>query len=238
MRRNCTEPSPISIAHSHLLRVLGSSRAANPNQPVVQLRFQRCTWQTWGFFRLCGCPEHKNAGKYEYIGMCMRENGTVCPFAFFPRFVVFFASIGKFPFKTCFWSVEGYNGCRKGQTVSLGRTHQLPKCLQNKGKTNKTIIGLITGVGLKLDKNCFYTGKNAKRTNGSIFICNHSLEVPASKKCWRCEVAKAHKSWTFDIFELQKRLGSWTLLSSRGTKNLEFFMGVHEAQSCTKFNEC
>ena len=69
MRRNCTELSPTSIAHQHLSRVLGSWWAANPNQPVAQLRFQRCAWRTWRLFRLCGFPEHKNAGKYEYIGM-------------------------------------------------------------------------------------------------------------------------------------------------------------------------
>ena len=39
----------------------------------------------------------------------------------------------------------------KGQMVSLGRTHKYPKCLQNKGETNKTTIGLITGIGLKSD---------------------------------------------------------------------------------------
>ena len=54
-------------------------------------------------------------------------------------------------------------------TVSLGSTHKQPKCLQNNGKTNKTIIGLITGIALKLDKNLLLHKKNAKRTNGSIF---------------------------------------------------------------------
>ena len=35
-------------------------------------------------------------------------------------------------------------------TVSLGRTHEQLKCLHNKGKTNKTTVGLVTG--LKLDQ--------------------------------------------------------------------------------------
>ena len=51
----------------------------------------------------------------------------------------------------------------------MGRTHKQPKCLQNKGKANKTIIGLITGIGLNLDKKLLLHRKNAKRTNGSIF---------------------------------------------------------------------
>ena len=37
------------------------------------------------FFSLCGFPERKNAGKYEYIGMYMRENGTICAFGFFSQ---------------------------------------------------------------------------------------------------------------------------------------------------------
>ena len=45
------------------------------------------------FLGLCGFLKRKNAGKYEYIGMCMRENGTICVFGvFFPNFIVFFAS--------------------------------------------------------------------------------------------------------------------------------------------------
>ena len=60
---------------------------------------------------MCGFPEHKNAGKYEYIGMCMREIGTISPFVFFPSFVVMVrVKIGHFPFKTCLMGVEKDNG--------------------------------------------------------------------------------------------------------------------------------
>ena len=57
------------------------------------------------FFWLCGFPEHKNAGKHEFIGMYMRENGTICPFGFFfPRFYrIFRVKIGHFK---RVWSVE------------------------------------------------------------------------------------------------------------------------------------
>ena len=44
-------------------------------------------------------------------------------------------------------------GGRKGQMVNLAsKTPKQPKSLQNKGKPNKTTIGLITAIGLKLDK--------------------------------------------------------------------------------------
>ena len=36
--------------------------------------------QTWIVFRLRKFPDINRAGRYECIGMCMRENGTICPF--------------------------------------------------------------------------------------------------------------------------------------------------------------
>ena len=53
--------------------------------------------RTLHFSELCGFPEHKNAGKYEYIGMCMCENGIICPF-FFSTFGIFRVKIGIFFF--------------------------------------------------------------------------------------------------------------------------------------------
>ena len=47
-------------------------------------------------------------------------------------------------------------------TAILGSTHKQPKCLQNKGKTNKTIIDLIK-------KFASTQGKNVNRTGDSIF---------------------------------------------------------------------
>ena len=66
-------------------------------------------------------------------------------------------------------------------TVSLGSTHKQPKYLQNKGRTNKTRISLITGIGLKFDKNCFYTRKTP-RGQMVPFSRSHSIGVPESKK--------------------------------------------------------
>ena len=43
------------------------------------------------FLGLCGFLERKNAGKYEYIGMCMRENGTICAFGVFSQVLWYFS---------------------------------------------------------------------------------------------------------------------------------------------------
>ena len=60
-----------------------------------------------GFFRLRGFPEHKNAGKYEYIGMCMRGKWNHLSFCFLAKFCsIFRVKIGHLPFNTCFFSVE------------------------------------------------------------------------------------------------------------------------------------
>ena len=61
---------------------------------------------------------------------------------------------------------------RKGQVVDLGSGPQKrPKCLQNKGKANKTTIALISLIGLTFHQNDDKNKgkKNAKRRNGSIF---------------------------------------------------------------------
>ena len=45
------------------------------------------------FLGCVGSRSKKNAGKYEYFGTCMRENGTIdCSFVFSPSFAAFFAS--------------------------------------------------------------------------------------------------------------------------------------------------
>ena len=143
---NCT---PASVA------CLGSWRAANPNRPVAQLGFPRRTWQTWGFVRSCGFPEHKKAGKYEYIGMYTRENGTFCPLAFFfTSFIVFFASkLDIIPLKCSVLGVYKGPWCGwKRTNGELGTT----KNSRNAYKTReKPTIGLATGIGLKLAKNDF-----------------------------------------------------------------------------------
>ena len=56
-----------------------------------------------------------------------------------------------------FLECKGPRGGRKAQIVN--RFRKQPKCLQNKGKPNKTTIGLITWVGVKLDKNDYKTGE-------------------------------------------------------------------------------
>ena len=72
LRRNYTVLFLSSVVHQHQLCVLGIWRATNPNQPVVQLRFLRRS--------LRGFPEANNAGSYEYLGLCMRDNGTIRSF--------------------------------------------------------------------------------------------------------------------------------------------------------------
>ena len=95
-----------SIAHQHLLRVLGSWRAANPNQPVAQLRFQRCTWQTWRF--LLGCVGSRSTKTLENMSIL----GCACvkmePFVllFFPKFCsTFRVKIGHFPLQCSVFGV-------------------------------------------------------------------------------------------------------------------------------------
>ena len=65
-------------------------------------------------------------------------------------------------------------------TVSLGSTHKQPKCLQKKGKTNKTIIGLITGIGLK--NLLLHKEKTPKGQMVSIFTQPHYWGSRKQKK--------------------------------------------------------
>ena len=146
----------------------------------------------------------------------MRENGTIFPLAFGPKlFCVYRIKIGHFPSKRSVLEEcsKGHDGGRKGQTVSLGRAQ---KCLHSKGKTNKTTIGLITGIGLKMTSK---QGKNAKRTNGSIFMQPHVHGLPKAKKCWKCEVAEAHKCWRFEIFEVHEAQNAGFLGQGRFSKH-------------------
>ena len=59
-----TQNSPTSIAHQHLfVACFGELTAANPNRPAAQLRFQRYTWQNWGYIQ--GCVGSRSAKKLE-----------------------------------------------------------------------------------------------------------------------------------------------------------------------------
>ena len=90
-------------------------------------------------------------------------------------------------------------------TVSLGSTHKQPKFL-------------ITGIGLKLDKNCFCARKNAKRTSGSMST-QPQYWGSRKQKCWRREIAEAHKCWTFDIFEVHEAQNAGFLGRGRFSKH-------------------
>ena len=103
--------------------------------------------------------------------------------------------------------------------VSLGSTHKQPEFLQNKGKTNKTIIGLITGIGLKLDKKLLLHKEKTPKGQMVPYSRSHSIGVPESKKCWRREVAEAHKCWTFDIFEVHEAQNAGFLGRGRFSKH-------------------
>ena len=160
------------------------------------------------FFRLCGFPEHKNAGKYEFLGCTCVEPFVL--FVFF-GFLVFFT----FPLKRSVLEEcrKGHDGGRKGQTVSLCRAHTMPT---KQGKSNMTTIGLITGIGLKTTSK---QGKNAKRTNGSILTQLHVHELPKERRSWKCEVAAAHKCWPFDIFEVHEARNAGFLGRGRFSKH-------------------
>ena len=58
-----------------------------------------------GIFWVVWVPGAQKRWKHEFIGMYMRENGTICPFGvFIPRFYrIFRVKIGHFK---CVWSVE------------------------------------------------------------------------------------------------------------------------------------
>ena len=62
-----------------------------------------------------------------------------------------------------------------------GRTHQQPKCLQNNGKTNKTIIGLITGIGLKLNKKLLLHKEKRQKDKWFRFHAATVLGFPKAK---------------------------------------------------------
>ena len=93
-------------------------------------------------------------------------------------------------------------------TVSLGNTHKQPKCLQNKGKTNKTIIGLITGIGIKAGKKLLL--HKEKRQKDKCFHL-HAATVLG--------FPKAHKCWTFDIFEVHEAQNAEFLGRGRSSKH-------------------
>ena len=94
----------------------------------------------------------------------MRENGTVCAFGFFPVLIVFLCP-------NCLkCSVfEGQKGAFRGSKKTNGecglqKTHKQRKCPKNQGKPNKTTIGgLITGISLKLDQNCYKIGEKRQK---------------------------------------------------------------------------
>ena len=148
----------------------------------------------------------------------------------------------------------------KGPCWALKRTNgefgQDPQTAEMPTNTNKTSIGLVTGIGIKLDQNWLPNGeKNAKRTNGSIFTkywgsrkqnnagnvrlpkhmnAGHLFAVHEAQNArFLGRVLRAQNAGNSEdlyLHEVQKRLGSWGLLSLRGTRKLEF--GVHEAQQC------
>ena len=88
--------------------------------------------------------------------MYMHENGTICP----SRVFLFVAKLDVFP-----WNVvvlerrEGHFGGR--QMAIWFQNPKQPKCLQNKGKRNKTKIGLIKGMASNWTK---LTLKQAQQT--------------------------------------------------------------------------
>ena len=95
-------------------------------------------------------------------------------------------------------------------------------------------------------------GKKRQKDKWSHFLAATILGFPKAKQCWTYEVAEAHECWTFDVIEIheaqgagslgrgrfskhkngnsedlylrevEKKLGSLGLLSSRGTKKAEF----------------
>ena len=93
------------------------------------------------------------------------EMGTICLLAFFPCFIVLFAS--KLAISSLKRSVlgawEGHVRARKGQMVNSGFQ-------DNKGKRHNTTTGLGTWIAPNWAKKCYKIGeKNAKRTNGTYF---------------------------------------------------------------------
>ena len=86
----------------------------------------------------------------------MSENGSIvlCTFYFNRVFVSKLdMSLQNVVFLEC---KKGHFGGRKRQMVNLGsKAPKQPRCLQNKGTTNKTYIVLITEIGLECDRKGF-----------------------------------------------------------------------------------
>ena len=62
--------------------------------------------------------------------------------------------------------------------VNLGsETQKQPKWLQNKGRPNKTIIGLIRGIGLKLDQPDYKQGEETPK--GQMVSLSHMYPPPS-----------------------------------------------------------
>ena len=115
----------------------------------------------------------------------MRENGTICPFGVFPQLycILYFASKWAiFPLKRSVWGVEkGHFRDRKGQMVDSGFQDPKPAEIPLKQGEHTSRPQLSQHrdwpQNLKLGQKLLYnSGKNAKRTNGSIFArpCVHA----------------------------------------------------------------
>ena len=67
-------------------------------------------------------------------------------------------------------------------------------------------------------KNCFYTGEKRQKDKWFHFHAATVLGFPKAKTCWKCEVAEAHKCWTFDMFEVHEAQNTG-LLGGRFSKH-------------------
>ena len=117
------------------------------------------------FLGCVGSRSTKTLENMSFGGMYMR--GTICPFGFLSQmfFGVFHVKLDIFPLKRSVLEEcrKGHDGGRKGQILNFGsKTLKQPKMLAKQGKTNKTTIGLITGIGLKVDQE-WTCGQGKKR---------------------------------------------------------------------------
>ena len=99
----------------------------------------------------------------------IRENGTICPFGVFTSSIIFLSQkLDIFPLKRSIF------GMSKGPFRGSKRTHgefgfqdpTQPKCLQNKGKPNKTTIDRIIKIRPITAKK---PKEKNQKDNGSIF---------------------------------------------------------------------
>ena len=142
------------------------------------------------FLRLRGFPERKNAGITSILRcMCVKMELFVL-LAFVPKvYSMFRVKIGHFPFNNVVLLEcrKGHDGGRKGQMLSLGRTH---KNSQNAYKTRerKTRPQSASSqkIGLKLDEiSHLNTGKTPKGQMVPCFTQATILGFPTSKQCWK-----------------------------------------------------